>query len=401
MALLWALLFVIITSGLVISHTSYMAARRGERDARYNRATMADTFARSGLQDAVGWFHRRSNQPITVFDPVYDPSGSPPRIDTIDPAIGLVREFEINGSLWGRYEVRKAEATDISAQRGDLPPGSAWELGVRAYVYRKRDDKKAFDQAPNQMVATTALRSELRWLQVNPPVPAAICAESPDRITIGPRATISGGDSIALGYRDPATMATPPTKTTPTITFGASVSGTPKLLAAPVYDAAANRVFAMRLDELRGYSDAVIDTAAATSGWASLWAAWWSFMSGHGTPTPPPSNVLTIDNRLLYTEGLQLDGEMVLTNSLLVVDGDLTASLAHKTRIDGVVYVTGDIRINTGELELNGLLIGRGKIELGKGFFGSVKVTYDANMVETVRTTVGKYRSRRNRSPGQ
>jgi hypothetical protein len=404
-ALIWALLFVIVTSGLVVSHTTYMAARRGERDARYNRASLAETFARSGLQDAVGWFHRRSNQPVTAFDPVYDPAGTPPRIDTIDPKIGLVREFEINGSLWGRYEVRHGEAVDITAQRGDLPPGSVWEIGVRSFVYRKRDAAKPFGAAPNELVATKALSTEMRWLQMNPPAPAAICVDDPSKLTVGGTATIDGGTSVAIAYRDPATMETPPTRTTPTINAMARISGALSQLAAPNYEAYPERVFTMRLDELAGYSDAALPQRAVSgtqTNWWDLWRSWWESQgwqyggSGSGSTQPPP-----IDSKVIYAKGFDLNGKLRLANSLLVIDGDLTDQAGSETTIDGLVYVSGDAVLDSGAFELNGVMIVRGQARLGTGLLSRVKLTYNGQVLDDTRRTAGKYRARRTQTPGQ
>ncbi len=441
-ALIWALLFVIITSGLVVSHTTFLASRRGERDARYTRTTMADTFARSGLQDAVGWFHRRSNQPITQFDPVYEPTANPPRIETIDPSIGLVREFEISGNLWGRYEVRHEEAKDISTQRGDLTPGSVWELGVRAHVYRKRDASKAYDESPNQLVGSTAMKSEIRWLRVNPPVPAALCVDNPGNIEIGPNTTIDGGPAIGIGFRDPAaTEGWTPSE--PTIDPNALVTGVPAQLASPTYDAEAGRVFSMRLDELRAYTDVLIPEKSSEKAWDNWWdwaegqdwsdwgknvdwstwdggsdsggsdggSSWGSWGKDSGTDgtsdttdsgdssssdATSPTNQ-SIQAQLVYTENLKLTGELTTDHSLLVVDGDLTDEGNHSTSLNGIVYVTGDVKIDSGKLEVQGVMIVRGKADVGGS--STVKMSYDPEVVENVRRLVGKYRKRRGSDP--
>jgi hypothetical protein len=399
-AIVWALLFVVITSGLVISHTTYMAARRGDRDARYNRAGLAETFARSGLQDAVGWFHGRSNQPITRFDPVRDPTAVPPRIETLDPTIGLVREFEINGNLWGRYEVRHEQAQDISAQRGDLVPGSVWALGVRAFVFRKRDANCKFDEPPNQLVGTKALQGEIRWLQMNPPAPAAICVDDPAQVVIGRTAHVDGAGSIAIAYRDPATVTPAPAATEPTIQTGATVVGTPTQLPAPTYDAGVERVFAMRRDELRTYSDLNLDNPVGTGGWDWLRFLEWlrSALSGGGTAATTADAVPTIESKLIVSKGLRLAGKLDIKNSLVFVDGDLTTAFGTDATINGILYVNGDAIFDSGKVAVNGTMIVRGKINIGTGFLSTTSIRYDAAIIDDVRRTVGKYRSQRARS---
>lgn len=415
-AIIWALVFVAITSGLVVTHTAFMASRRADRDARYNRVALADTFARAGVQDAVSWFHGRSNQPITTFAPTNDPHAIPPRMETLDPTIGLVREFEINGNLWGRYEVSQADTHDISSQRGNLVPGSVWELGVRAYVFRRRAPDKGFRDSPNELLGTKALTSEIRWLQVSLPAPAALCVDDPAQVTIGAKGEVSGGSSVAIAYRDPAAMPVPPLVDVPTLTAGAQVQGAPALLPATVYGITPEQVFAMRIDELRTYSDVSIDKNVGSGGydWTGF-LAWLaslfpmptgttagSFLPGFSTSPPTPSsNVISIDGKLIVAKGLRLDGKMAVTNSLLVVDGDLTAGPSNDTRIDGVVYVTGNAILDQGKFEVNGSMIVRGQVKLGTGLATSAVVRYDANKIDLLRRTVGKYRAQRARNPAQ
>ncbi len=413
-AIIWALLFVVITSGLVVSHTAFMASRRGDRDARYNRAGMADTFARSGLQDAVGWFLGRSNQPITTFDPANDPSGTPPRVETLDPTLGLVREFEINGSLWGRYEVRREEALDISTQRGDLVPGSVWALGVRAFVFRKRDAARKFNEEPNQLIGTKKLDGEIRWLQISPPATAALCADDPSKVVIGGGAKIEGGSMIGIAFRDAASITPSPSSSSPSIATGASVTGAPSVLATPTYDASPERVFAMRSDELRTYSDLSLDSPVGTGGmdWAAFLAWLRSALSGGGSPMPtmpmsptptsptttPPTTTPTIEGKLLVASGLRLGGKLVVKNSVLFVDGDLTSDTGADTKIEGVVYVSGNAVLDKGNFELTGALIVRGQVKLGTGLLNSVTLRYDAAKIEQLRRSVGKYRTQRGRN---
>ncbi len=375
------MLFVIITTSMVVSHTAFMAARRGERDARFNRASLAETFARSGLQDAIGWFRSRSSQPISAFDPTLDPTATPPRIETIDPTIGLVREFEIRGDLWGRYEIRHTEVSDISSQRGDLAPGSAWEIGVRSYIFRRRDPAAPFDAEPNLQVGSTSVTSELRWLHVNPPAPAALCVDSPADVRIGAQAEIDGSGGAAIAYLDPAvTMSLDTTS----LDAEATVTGSPAELATTVYDANSGAVFGMRLDELRAYSDALFDEGGPD---ANAWALvkWLE------------EDETRRSGKLVYVAGgLTLIGTIALEDVLLVVDGPLYDHLGHQTVIDGVLYVTGETKSGEGILKVNGVMISRGFVKLGDyRDVADIVLRYDAAAIERVRASVGRYRQRR------
>ena len=138
---------------------------------------------------------------MTTFDPANDPTATPPRLETIDPTIGLVREFEIQGSLWGRYEIRHEDAKEIAAEAGSgLTPGSLWEVGVRSYIYRVADSTKPFNESPNRLLSTQMLKSEFRFMTVVPPANAAICCDEPSSVVIGKSARrifVFGQRSIA------------------------------------------------------------------------------------------------------------------------------------------------------------------------------------------------------------
>ena len=85
----------------------------------------------------------------------------PPVIDTLDPDIGIVREFQITNSIWGRYEVWKEwdadpnstrlawrqqmQTEDVSDLRGNLSPGSVWRMRSIGYVFRRNDGSAAFN----------------------------------------------------------------------------------------------------------------------------------------------------------------------------------------------------------------------------------------------------------------
>ena len=54
-ALVWALLFVILTSGMIVSHSVFLASNRRDVDVRYRHQTLAATIARKlGLTGALG-----------------------------------------------------------------------------------------------------------------------------------------------------------------------------------------------------------------------------------------------------------------------------------------------------------------------------------------------------------
>ena len=107
------------------------------------------------------------------------------------PAIGLVREFEVRGSLWGRYEVRNAEVTDLSASRA-LQPGSLWDVGARGVLFERLNPARRFDQYPNRVVAVHVLRTEIQVVKVTFPAASAVVIPDVSKLVIHDQATISG-----------------------------------------------------------------------------------------------------------------------------------------------------------------------------------------------------------------
>src|SRR5712675_1612201 len=133
-ALIWALFFVAVTAGLLITNSWEMQANRTAMDVRYRKSAHARMIAQSALTDATAWFQRQSAQPVTTFAPKLDPEADPPLNETVDPTVGLVREFEVRGGLWARYEVRKDECLDVSSSYGETA-GKVWDVGARGILF--------------------------------------------------------------------------------------------------------------------------------------------------------------------------------------------------------------------------------------------------------------------------
>ena len=189
-AILLALFLVVLAMGIVFSGSTLLKSNRTKTETNFVLYGQAVQFARSGLIETTNWFRRQSVQPVMALEPQRDDTADPPVADTDEPEIGLVRDFQINGNIWGRYEVWKAwpldpdldrlvwrqqtEAIDVSASRGAAAPGSAWRLRSVGYVYNRVDQSKAFDEAPNQIRATEMLETEIRRLSLTLPGASAL-----------------------------------------------------------------------------------------------------------------------------------------------------------------------------------------------------------------------------------
>ncbi len=371
-ALIWALMFVVITSGMVISHAISVASNRKERDARYDREALGQAFARSGLIDAQAWFNRQPVLPVGAFDPRLDPAGDPPVFDTLDQAVGLVREFEIRGNLWGRYEVRRDRVVDISTERGVAMAGSVWDVEAQSYVYRVVDPSVPFDQAPNRVISTSTLSTEIRGVPFALPAPAAVCLEDGADFKAFPATVIKGRSSAGIAYPDIATSDVVPAPVLD-IDVAATIDGMPALNAVPTYDASAKGMFSMRLDELESYADEI--GGASTDG-------------------------MTVRNRLVFVAGdLTLATGIDAKRTLIVVDGDLTMTDTQSSDIEGVIYVTGNAFMS-GSLQMKGSIVVRGRLETGQAGPG-IGFEYDAGVVDDLRRQLSQYRLRKSVVPGR
>ena len=261
--LVWALVFAVLSTAMIVSHSAYMAANRTEMRVQNEYTALGDNFARSGLTDALGWFQRQPTQPVLEFSPRYDPDGDPPLFDTIDPTVGLVQEFEVRGNLWGRYEVRAGEMTDISAERGAETGGMIWDVGARGFLYHLVDPERAFDQAPNRVVASSYVRTEMRGIALVPPAHAAVVIDDSANLDIGPRASIVGGEVPGVAHRQRRDRRSMMAHAPP------GVAGTPASLSMVQFEMEPSAVFSMNMSTLKSMSDFVIDPEAPGLGGVS------------------------------------------------------------------------------------------------------------------------------------
>lgn len=368
-ALVWAMLFVIITCGMIISHTAFLAANRKDIDARYRQQTLSATFARSGLTDALGWFARQPTQPVVEFRPQLEPEADPPLLDTLDPTLGLVREFEVHSGLWGRYEVRLEEVLDISAERGATTAGSAWQLRARGYVYQREDPNRSFDQAPNRLIAASALQSEMRGIPITMPAEAPLIIDDVANLSVGLRGDIRGGDK-------PGYVAIRNTLGLLDVLVGL-VSGTPSKVINNTIKLAPDQVFGMRLDRLRNFSD-------------------YTYLPGQRFRSDYRSGqVVYVQGDLTLDRPLQTDGPI-----LLIVGGNLSVPAGSDVHLQGIVYVGGNADVR-GPFSLKGSMIVAGAAQFaGFGSTGDVVLEYARSAVDHVRAAAGRYRlSRRATSP--
>ncbi len=165
LALILGLLLTIIVSGLTVTGTLLLRAHLQKNRTSFAAKSQALQVARSGLAEGLNWLRRQTSQPVLAFAPQLNTGATPQVLDTIDPNIGLVREFKITGKTWARYEVWKDwpgdpvparlawrqqyRCEDISSPRAQMGAGAVWRLRSIGYIYDRVDGNVAFNQAPN------------------------------------------------------------------------------------------------------------------------------------------------------------------------------------------------------------------------------------------------------------
>ncbi len=406
--LVLALFFVVFAVGVVLTGSDSMKASLERTSVGLNVNGHASQFARAGLIEAIRWFRQQPNQPVTQFNPVRDTTADPPVLETLDPDIGIVREFRIDGTVWGRYEVWKewdedpdeerlafrqqVQCQDVSNGRDMSAAGGTWHLRCVAYLYDQRDENVDFDVEPNRILGVEILETEISRLFINPPGMAAVNAGDPNDLNIASGSQVIGGSSaVGVYYRDvvndprsdygkvldsgtvkvgePVQPPAAPGGSVSTIQMelSGSVSGVNSTSRATEYKDTAKDVFGVKAEELRSMASTYVTEAAKF-------------------PKGPIKGVVLADVQdLVFDARKPLQGEGVL-----FVTGNLSILAGSNSFYSGMIYVSGNVDI-AAPAEIKGTLIGRQKIALsGTGDY--VKVEYDDNVLDSVQRNIGTYR---------
>ena len=377
-AIIIAMLFVIIAGGLVASGTLLMNSATNRSEVRFRRSAQARQFARSGLTEARSWMRRQTSQPVADFNPLLDVNAAPPVMDTNDPVIGLVREFEIAEDIWGRYEVwrkdeldpdptrlefrRKYQAVDCSAARGFAGSGNVWLLRCIGYVFQKRDSTKAWNEKPNRVLAMSTLEGEVRRLTLQPPGQSAISVSTGSLCKVRNYGRVIGGTSGA-GIFYPTGTGTPQT--------GSSsqnrVTGSPSLSASASYDGSVESVFGVSPIELRSMATLVVTNP-------------------NDFPDPIPSNSIVYAD----VSSISFDSLRNLSGTGVVyINGDVSLESGNNSSFNGMLYIDGDFTMRETS-DIYGALICTGNVTLeGSGDYATV--SYDDAVLAILRTHIGQY----------
>jgi hypothetical protein len=376
-ALILSLLFTIIAMGIVFSGSLIMQANQQRTETSFRLNAQATQFARAGITDTLSWFRRQTSQPVTDFEPILDTLSVPPIFDTADPDVGIVREFLIGGSIWGRYEIWKEwgadpeparllrrqqqQVVDISASRGQ-PPGNAWRLRATGSIYRRFDDMVPLDQSPNVRLAVRSLETEIKRLRLAPPGQAAVCIRDGGSATVGLNGRVIGGAAAGISYSDEPTMTAPSAATL------SRVTGSPRESTLPGYDDSPEAVFGLPYADLVSIADDLITNPV-------------------DFPSPLPTNSVLVVN----TPSITFDASRPLTGTGVVyVQGNVTIDVGSSSVFNGLLYVDGDV-VMRAPSEINGALVVTGTLDMsGVGDFATIQ--YDDGVLSALRVEIGNYR---------
>jgi hypothetical protein len=376
-ALILAILFTIIVVGITTTGALVLRSHQVKTETNFISHGQSMQFSRSGLIEALGWMRKQTSQPILDFEPRLLTMTSPPVLDTIDPEIGIVREFQITNSIWGRYEVWKEwnadpdekrlawrqqmQTTDVSSMRGNLSAGSVWRVRSLGYVFRRVDEDVPFNQPPNQILGQDMTEVEARRLALQPPGQAALCARNGGSVQVLTRGRIVGG-TLGAGIYYLIGGGTPTISGT-----GSSVGGTPSQSAASTYQDNFEAVFGVGQSELTAMADYVVGNA-------------------NDFPSPVPMNTVVLSTvGMTFTAARPLSG-----TGVVAIVGNTTVGQGSYSSFSGLLYVQGNLVVRE-PCEIQGAVVVTGSVRV-EGASDFVTLTYDDAILSSLRQAIGTYR---------
>ena len=355
------LILLMLTTTLILTRSSgSMLARQLTSQGQ------AMSAASAGLTDGLSWYVRQRQQPVTTFNPLVDANGVcthtpahiPPAFDSEDPALGIVRSFEINtqGRVWGRYEMRRASVLDVSQRRGKPQAGTIWQLESQGFVYVRNDPAQPPNVAPNMVLARRTMRVDIQRLGLQLPANAALSAIRGGNINVIRPSRIQGG-SAGIGAAYPASTGTPG--------GNGSITGSP---AQSITTASftIDQIFGVTVNELVAMADLVVDDESQL-------------------PNPLPDMALVV-----IRGNATFNGQRPLQGSgILVVLGNLILNPQSNAYYSGVIWVGGTFVV-TPPGTINGSVVANGNVQITGGS-DVAEINYDAAILDQIRQQMGNY----------
>jgi hypothetical protein len=338
----------------------------------------AQNAANAGSVDALSWFQKQSTQPVAAFNPLRDMTAVPPVNDTEYPTIGIVRTYPLTalGNVWGRYEVRTTDVSDVTAQRGKTGVGTMWQFDSTGLIFIDKNGNSLMDWTDangngvfdwgedGEIIAMKTIRSEAQRLSLVLPAGNAALQSSncsTVNLTSGAAKNRVLGSTAGIGIACKNGTGSPSTT-------GATVTGNPAIQTnVNPYNDSIPSVFGVNMTELLALATVKVPDVPSL-------------------PDPMPAmSLVVIQGNATFTTAKPLIG-----SGILVVLGNLTIPASSKSTFNGVIYVTGTYS-QSGPSLILGSIVSQGGISLIGGA-DITEVDWDATMVQMVRNSLGGYR---------
>jgi hypothetical protein len=388
------ILLIIVTTGVIWA----LGTQKDTMDTFKVRGQAANV-AQAGIQDGLNWFKRQGlvrQTDITTpgtckdaaFNPVFNTDATLSATD--NATVGIVRDYQIKGDLYGRYTLKKqncASAEDLTAVRDitaakgksttNPPPtftvggvtklrgeGLVWALQSEGILYQRKNFVKTGNvfnlgpsASPNRVLSKSLASVEIAQLSLNiDTAPLTVFATSFTH-PFGARCRLVGGTAASAGVYyygvNPDVSGVQISPSTLTRKLLKSTAVTP------------DSVFSVSQAELRGMSDNIY------------------------------TNINQIPDNLKFSITF-LEGDFTFTNArpltgggLLYVTGNLTLNDNANSLFSGVIFVNGRLTIGK-DNSLSGAVLARNVTCAPSA--GQAVFEYNSSLVTTVRQRLALYR---------
>ena len=338
----------------------------------------ATNAAMAGSVDALAWFQKQTTQPVATFNPQRNLAATPPVNDTENTTIGIVRTYPLTnmGRLWGRYEVRSGNVSDVTISRGKTGTGTIWQVDSIGLVFVDKNNNSAMDWTdsngngvydwgePGEVIAMKKVRSEAQRLSlVLPGGNGALQASTCSTVSL----TSGASNNRVLGSTSGIGIACKNGTGSPATT-GATLTGSPATQSnVNPYNDSISSIFGVNQTELLNLATVKAPDVASL-------------------PYPLPAmSLAVVQGNATFTTSHPLVG-----SGILVVLGNLTIPANSGSSYNGVIYTTGSYTQSGPSLVL-GAVVSQGAISLIGGS-DITEVDWDPTMVQMVRNALGGYR---------
>ncbi len=351
---------ILVVLSLSIGVLSYQIVTSARQTTRFLHKQRAIDLAQAGSEDALFWFRRQQLLPVQHFDPTSE--------DSQDPSRGIVRKVIVDeqNRVKGVYVVERNLTKDITAERGEIGTGWLWKISVRGVVYEEKSSTAEFDQSPNVIVEDVRMTTEIRMLNINPAVDAAMVVEKGGQFRLESRGQLYGGNPgtgiPALCYKE--------TSGGPKI-YG-DIRGDPNYKRYADLKLGSRDIFGLDKATLRNLSDYISEEGA------------------EGLPRQLPDFALIfIQGDATFTMQHPLNG-----GGVLFVDGDLTLASGSNSSFTGMIYCTGFADFHTPSW-IEGQVVSLGGGRVGSGGFDKATILFNRDVLQLVVQLIGNYRKKR------